>query len=284
MNSKPSTWRRFRLALLGPLALSGLGAGGAARAAPECAAGPLAASRANAASLSTLAWAPSARTGVGWELYAPLVGQEIGSDCPPDSPGFAAALSRWQLAHKRSAGGTMNAPTLQAMNQVWLARRPFVKASAQACPPPPPLADLATAAQDESYGGKTIQLRARALGAYRAMVAAARRDLPQLSTDKRLMTIFSAFRDPDADAARCAAEQNCQGVVRAACSAHRTGLAIDLDLGAAPGARIDSADDANRLYISRGASYRWLVRNAGRFGFVPYPFEPWHWEWTGEAP
>jgi zinc D-Ala-D-Ala carboxypeptidase len=21
-----------------------------------------------------------------------------------------------------------------------------------------------------------------------------------------------------------------------------------------------------------------------RFGFVNYPFEPWHWEWTGEPP
>ena len=27
-----------------------------------------------------------------------------------------------------------------------------------------------------------------------------------------------------------------------------------------------------------------LVTRATRFGFVNYPFEPWHWEWTGEAP
>jgi hypothetical protein len=24
-----------------------------------------------------------------------------------------------------------------------------------------------------------------------------------------------------------------------------------------------------------------MVANAARFGFVNYPFEPWHWEWTG---
>ena len=36
--------------------------------------------------------------------------------------------------------------------------------------------------------------------------------------------------------------------------------------------------------MSRTPAYRWLVANADRFGFVPYPFEPWHWEWTGEAP
>jgi LAS superfamily LD-carboxypeptidase LdcB len=59
---------------------------------------------------------------------------------------------------------------------------------------------------------------------------------------------------------------------------------MDLDLGAASGFGPDSTDDANRLFISRGAAYRWMVANAGRFGFVNYPFEPWHWEWTGEAP
>jgi LAS superfamily LD-carboxypeptidase LdcB len=59
---------------------------------------------------------------------------------------------------------------------------------------------------------------------------------------------------------------------------------VDIDLGAAPGSRIDSSDDANRLYLSRTPVYRWLVRNADRFGFVNYPFEPWHWEWTGEPP
>jgi LAS superfamily LD-carboxypeptidase LdcB len=26
-------------------------------------------------------------------------------------------------------------------------------------------------------------------------------------------------------------------------------------------------------------AYRWLVRNAERFGFCPYFYEPWHWEY-----
>jgi LAS superfamily LD-carboxypeptidase LdcB len=33
-----------------------------------------------------------------------------------------------------------------------------------------------------------------------------------------------------------------------------------------------------------GLAFRWLVANAYRHGFVNYAFEPWHWEWTGEAP
>ena len=110
------------------------------------------------------------------------------------------------------------------------------------------------------------------------------RSSPALAGDPRLFTIFSGFRSPDYDAARCAAQHNCNGIVRAACSPHRTGLAMDIFLGNAPGHAPDSTDDLNRLYLTRTSAYRWLVANAGRFGFVNYPFEPWHWEWTGEQP
>jgi hypothetical protein len=250
----------------------------------RCDEGPAAAAAANRASLQTLVWSPSSRPETGWEIYAPLAAHEIATACPETSPAFAAALAAWQAAHRVGAGGVMDGATLRAMNQTWIARRPFVKLSARACPPAPDEPSLARATPAESYGGKTIELRPGALAAYRAMTAAARQDLPQVRADSRLMTLFSGYRSPAADAARCVAEANCQGVARASCSAHRTGLAMDIDLGAAPGDRIDSADDANRLFIARGAAYRWMVANAGRFGFVPYPFEPWHWEWTGEAP
>ena len=257
---------------------------GRARAAAGCAVGPPAAAKANIASLPALQWTLQGKTEDGWALYAPLVGHEIGSVCDAGSPGFAGALMRWQMSHKVGVAGVMDAATMQAMNQVWLSRRPFVAASAKACPAPPDPSRLARATPAESFGGKTIELRSGALAAYRAMAAAAREALPQLRSDPRLLTIFSGFRSPEADAARCASEGNCQGQARAICSAHRTGLALDLDLGSAPGDRIDSSDDANRLFISRSAAYRWLVWNAGRFGFQPYPFEPWHWEWTGEPP
>jgi hypothetical protein len=80
------------------------------------------------------------------------------------------------------------------------------------------------------------------------MAAAARAEDPRIAADPRNLTIFSGFRDPDADAVRCNAEGNCQGVVRAACSAHRTGLAVDLYVGQAPGYGPDSSADAqNRL-------------------------------------
>ena len=52
----------------------------------------------------------------------------------------------------------------------------------------------------------------------------------------------------------------------------------------APGFDADSSADPNRLHQSRNPAYVWLVWNAKRFGFTNYAFEPWHWEWTGEAP
>jgi LAS superfamily LD-carboxypeptidase LdcB len=116
------------------------------------------------------------------------------------------------------------------------------------------------------------------------MVAAARAERPALAADPDALKLFSGYRSPTDDDARCAREGNCQGVTRAACSAHRTGLAVDLDVGAAPGAMVDSSADANRLAQSQGPAYRWLVRHAAQFGFVNYGFEPWHWEWTGQAP
>jgi zinc D-Ala-D-Ala carboxypeptidase len=239
----------------------------------------------NAQSLRTATWSVFRRLETGWEVYAPLAAREIGVDCPPNAEGFAAALADWQGDHRLGRTGVMDEATLKALSQTWEARRPFVAASAHGvCPAPPPAAALAQARPDEGYGGKPVQLRAGALDAYRRMVAAARAQEPVLAADRRMLTIFSGYRDPIADAARCATEQNCDTIVRANCSAHLTGLAMDLYLGAAPGYSPDSSADPNRLYQTRSNAYLWMVAHAREFGFVNYPFEPWHWEWTGEGP
>jgi len=239
---------------------------------------------ANAASEAGAQWSVFGRPETGWEIYAPLVVHELGTSCPPTSQAFAAALAAWQTGHHLAASGTMDEATLHAFNYAWLARRPFVAASAH-CPAAPPLASLATADPSEGFGGKTILLRPGTLAAYRKMVAAARAESPDVATNPKLLTIFSGYRDPVADAADCAIKLDCATPARAGtCSAHRTGLAMDIYLGAAPGFTPASADDANRLYLSQTPAYLWMVANAARFGFAPYPFEPWHWEWTGEPP
>lgn len=238
------------------------------------------AAEANAASLTTLAWAPFGRAETGWEVYVPLIQAELGTDCAAETPGFAAALADWQRTQALPADGVLSEAVFAGLKGVLQGRRPFVRLIASGtCPETP---DLITAA--EGYGGKAVQLRPAALRAYRALVAAARAEVPDLAADADALAIFSGYRSPSADAARCAAEGNCDGIVRARCSAHRTGLAADIVIGHAEGFPVDSSADPNRLAMVRTPVYRWLIRNAGRFGFVNYAFEPWHWEWTGEPP
>lgn len=245
-------------------------------------AAPAGALAANVASLGTLAWAPFGRPETGWAVYYPRVGVEIGTTCPVASTGFAAKLADWQRQHRLAPTGVFDPLTFAAMKARWQAARPFVHIDGKtACPPPPPPDGLATAGRSESYVGKAIRLRAAALAAYRAMIAAAKKDRA-VAAEPRALTIFSAFRDPDADAARCAAQGNCNGIVRATCSAHRTGLALDLWVGHAPGFGPDSTADANRAAMVASPAYRWLLVHAKQYGFVNYVFEPWHWEWTGE--
>jgi len=241
------------------------------------------AAEANAGTLQTLAWAPFGRPETGWEIYVGLVQHEIGTACPPDSEGFARAMADWERQNGQPPDGVLTEPAFLAMKGAVQTRREFVRfTSGGTCPETP---DLITAARiDEGYGGKQVWMRPKALEAYRRMVAAARAEVPEIAADPRNLTIFSGYRSPSADAARCQAEGNCDGVVRARCSAHRTGLAADMYVGQAPGYGPDSSADANRLFMTQTPTYRWLVANAGRFGFVNYPFEPWHWEWTGEAP
>lgn len=252
-----------------------------AHALPACEVGPAAPAAANAGQLTTLAWSPFGRVETGWAIYFPRVAFEVGSQCQAATPGFAAALQHWQRAHGLPETGILDALTFAAMKLRWQGARPFVHASRD-CPDPPPAQALATAASRESYGGKFVQLRAAALAAYRAMVADARAADTEIRHDRRAFQIFSGFRDPAYDAARCAMQGNCTGITRATCSAHRTGLAMDMWVGQAPGFGPDSTADPNRLAMVATPAYRWLLANAARYGFVNYAFEPWHWEWTGE--
>jgi len=63
------------------------------------AAGWSAAANINHSSLKSLPWRPFGRDEIGWRIYAPLIGREIGVDCPPQSTGFARALAQWQQRH-----------------------------------------------------------------------------------------------------------------------------------------------------------------------------------------
>jgi len=256
------------------VAPTALAADGACASDPQFAA----AAKQNARSLTDQSFAPFGRTERGWRIYEPQTAATIGTACGAETPGFAASLATWQRAKGLAATGEMTAATLGALKQQWQRARPFVGGG---CPAAPGADQLADANAREEWGGKPAQLRPGALDALRRMAAAARQENPAIAADQQMLTIVSAFRSPAYDAGRCQRDGNCNGIARARCSAHRTGRAMDLYVGAAPGQSPVSSNDANRLFQSRTATYRWLVANAHRFGFVNYVFEPWHWEWTG---
>lgn len=240
------------------------------------------AAQANAGSIAAMRWAPFGRAETGWEIYAPRIGAEIAATCAPDTAGFAQALADWQQAQGLAADGRMTPATFLAMKTAWQNARPFVAVRASGlCPEAPSEASLVRLSADEGYKGKVVMLRDDVAQAYRTMVSAARAETPELAADLEALDVFSGFRSPAYDDARCARDGNCGGVTRAKCSAHRTGYTFDLVVGAAPGQSVDSTNDANRLHMSRTPAYRWLVANGERFGFVNYVFEPWHWEYRG---
>ena len=283
--------KRVILSMLGALPLV-LAAAGAAHARPQaaapeaCDAGEIewgAPALANAISHYSLEWTPFGATEWGWETYLPLIQHELGTGCAPGSPAFARAQAEFQFAHNLPATGWFDPVTFQVFRGLWQERRPFIMARVreQPCPDPPPLYQLGYLVGSEEHADRlTRLLRRDVLEAYRRLVAAAREEVPEVAADPELLQIFSGFRDPEADAARCAAQGNCDGLRRAVCSPHRTGTAVDLYVGQMGEMGVDNTSPASRLHMSRGATYRWLVRNAGRFGFVPYVYEPWHWEWV----
>ena len=238
---------------------------------------------ANARTLEDLDWAPFGQPEKGWQVYDLLVGREIGAVCGSGTPVFAEKLAAFQARYQLSADGVFTPATFEVVKGLLQERRPFVMARlAKICPDAPSEAELVPVPKEaETFGREGRLIRADAFAAYQRMVAAARAELPALKDDPKALTIFSAYRSPESDAARCDEQGNCDGLRRAACSSHRTGTAIDLNVGWIPGVAADSTSPENRLLQTRTAPYRWLVMNAARFGFVNYPYEPWHWEWIG---
>jgi hypothetical protein len=285
---RPAGAMSVRFAILAAVFLAALGGAGAAKADAQICDRPTNtwdnAAQANGISLYTLEWSPFGSAEWGWETYTPLIQREIGSPCDPASPAFAEALAGFQARYGLMATGQFDQSTFQVFRGLWQERRPFVMARVRGeCPEPPPISLLAYLSPQEEHAERmTRLLRRDVLEAYRRMAAAARAEAPAIAADPELMQIFSGFRDPEADAARCAAQGNCDGLRRAVCSPHRTGTAIDIHVGHVEGMGVDSTDPLSRRHMAEGPAYRWLVVNASRFGFTPYVFEPWHWEWTGD--
>jgi hypothetical protein len=90
------------------------------------------------------------------------VAQTIGTLCPPDTPGFAAALARWPASRSLPADGALKPEQFDIMKVDWHRQRPYVGFAATASAPLRRRSGvMAVAGPHEGYGGKVVMMRRR---------------------------------------------------------------------------------------------------------------------------
>jgi LAS superfamily LD-carboxypeptidase LdcB len=179
------------------------------------------------------------------------------------------------------ATGIIDDETLYAMIAAWQDARLKDRSVA---PPDQlltaPIADF----YDPTRATELLQVEKRTYAAYKRLVAAAVADRSlhlnhkrnELAPDEKYLKIVSAFRSPEYQEKLRRESPNSGTAGLALKSPHFTGRALDLYVGGEP---VDTRD-SNRALQVQTPVYKWLVRNAERFGFRPYCYEPWHWEYV----
>jgi hypothetical protein len=238
----------------------------------------------NARSLSGLTWMVDGKLQSSWGIYEPLIADTIGATTEPSTPEFAAALSKWQSSHGIDATGIFDESTFGTFTKYWqslrLGRSDF--------PGPDKLISAPiTDFYDPTRDADLLQLERETYAAYKRMVAAASKDLArevqftkdgQLAPGEKYLRIVSAFRSQEYQDKLRAKSPGSGRAALALHSAHNTGQALDLYVGGEPVA----TKDPNRLLQTQTPVYKWLVKNANKFGFYNYYYEPWHWEYVGK--
>jgi D-alanyl-D-alanine carboxypeptidase len=240
------------------------------------------AARTNALLRTELNWTFGSKPQHGWYLYTPLIKQLIKTKEDPASIKFASAVASWQKKSALKPSGILDEETLYAMIKVWQEAR--LKDRSVASPD-----QLLTAPISDFYDPtRAIELRQverRTYAAYKRMVKAAIADRSlslarvgrgELAPDEKYLKIISAFRSREYQDKLRRESPNSGSAGLAVNSPHFTGRALDLYVGGEP---VDS-QDSNRAVQVATPVYQWLVRNAEHFGFRPYCYEPWHWEFV----
>jgi zinc D-Ala-D-Ala carboxypeptidase len=223
---------------------------------------------------STLEWSFAGKQQRGWHLYELLIGETIGTREAADTTAFAEALARWQGRNGLDATGILDKTTLEAFVKTWQGNRRLGSGTSMGMLVTAPISEF----YDPTRSPDLLQLDAEAYAAYRRMIAAAAKDL-KASPGEKYFSIISAYRSPAYQEELRRREPNAGRGALAKVSVHSTGRALDIYVGGEP---VKTAD-ANRAIQVNTPAYKWLVRNAAKFGFVPYFYEPWHWEYVPEA-
>lgn len=228
----------------------------------------------NATLRSDLSWTFGGKQQRGWSLYDLLIGETLNTKHEMVSNDFAASLSKWQKKKGLGSNGVLDQNTFMALVSQWQGNR--LKIRTPAAPDQLVLAP-STDFYDPSRAAELRQVERKTYDAYKEMVAAALADPAlKLSSKDQYFKIISSYRSPAYQEELRRKSPNAGRAGLAVNSPHFTGRALDIYVGGSP---VDTKD-SNRAIQVNTAAYRWLVKNAERFGFRPYFYEPWHWEYV----
>lgn len=228
----------------------------------------------------TLDWTFGSKAQRGWYLYVPLIQQVLNVAASCDTPDFARSVAVWQQNAGIAPTGIIDEGTLNRMVENWQAHR--LNSSQY-----PAEGDLLTAPITDFYdparSPELLKVERETYAAYKRMAAAAAKDLNlqttatgELAPEEKFLKIVSAFRSREYQEKLRAASPNSGRAGLAVNSPHFTGHALDLYVGGEP----VTTKDFNRAIQVQTPAYKWLVKNASKFGFYPYYYEPWHWEYV----
>lgn len=211
----------------------------------------------------------------GWYLYVPLISKTLGTEQSADSVGFAASVAEWQREKGIRADGVVNQKTLFTFIRHWQSQRlrPIYEAE-QTSLLTAPIADF----YDPTRDIELLKVDRKAYKAFKKMIA----DADGAISEKRgengvYLSIISSYRSPAYQKELRRKEPGANRAQLAYRSPHFTGRALDIYVGGEP----VTTKDPNRAIQVKTPAYLWLVKNADKYGFYPYFYEPWHWEYVG---
>ena len=232
---------------------------------------------------SSLGWIFGGKQQLGWYLYTPLVANLIGADSDGTASEFAMRLSLWQRQKEVEATGVLDNGTWSQMISTFQSQRmknktlpaadQLVTVPASYCYDPSRPEELRKAERETFAAYKRLVAAASTVSSLGLHVAAD----GELAPNEKFLKIVSAYRSQQYQDQLRRQSPNSGRAGLAVNSPHSTGRALDLYVGGEP---VDTKDE-NRALQTRTRVYQWLVKNASRFGFQPYFYEPWHWEYTG---
>jgi uncharacterized protein YcbK (DUF882 family) len=229
-----------------------------------------------------LIWSFGKKEQHGWYLYDLLIGRMLNITPDATTSDFASAIATWQKQKGLTVTGVLDENAWMSFVYAWQADR--LKDKTAATPDQllvAPVSDFYDPARLEELR----QVEKNTYAAYKQMLAAAIADpslklahasATELAPEEKFFKIVSSFRSREYQEKLRRESPNAGSAGLAMNSPHFTGRALDLYVGGDP---VDTKD-ANRAIQVNTPAYQWLVKNAERFGFRPYFYEPWHWEYV----